>query len=55
MAPEYQHHKMISRKNDVFSLGVTMIEVMAGPTGYDEFCQTGDVKKFIDQVWETIL
>lgn len=45
MAPEYQHHKMISRKNDVFSLGVTMIEVMAGPTGYDEFCQTGDVKK----------
>ncbi|XP_066361901.1 uncharacterized protein [Miscanthus floridulus] len=50
MAPEYQYRKMISPKNDVFSLGVTMIEVMAGPTGYDEFCQMGDVKQFIDQV-----
>lgn len=50
MPPEYQFKKCISPKYDVFSLGVTIIDVMAGPTtGYYDFCEM-DEKEFIGQV-----
>lgn len=37
MAPEFMSKKEITYKNDVFSLGIIIIEVMAGPSGYEEF------------------
>ncbi|CAM0953448.1 unnamed protein product [Alopecurus aequalis] len=34
MPPEYLHHKRISKKFDVFSLGVIIIKMVAGNTGH---------------------
>ena len=34
LQPEYMEHSVISNKFDIFSLGVVIIKVMAGPQGY---------------------
>ncbi|XP_037423871.1 uncharacterized protein LOC119288343 isoform X4 [Triticum dicoccoides] len=37
MPPEYIETGGISKKHDVFSLGVTIIQIIAGPNGYGEY------------------
>jgi len=37
MPPELINANMISVKNDIFSLGVIIIEIMMGPAGYSQF------------------
>lgn len=54
MPPEHEYKQMISPKNDVFSLGVIIIEVVDGPTGYCNFREMDDVIKFIHLVREKI-
>ncbi|KAI4968801.1 hypothetical protein ZWY2020_046131 [Hordeum vulgare] len=36
LPPEYINHHVISNKLDIFSLGVIIIKIMAGPTGYSK-------------------
>ncbi|VAI68385.1 unnamed protein product [Triticum turgidum subsp. durum] len=51
MPPEYINGQIISPKFDVFSLGVIIIQVMAGKEGYFN-CQDTHPKDFIDHVLE---
>ena len=50
MPPEFRLKNQISPKNDVYSLGVIIIDILAGHTGYLEFREMVDVKPFIEQV-----
>ncbi|XP_048547393.1 uncharacterized protein LOC125526816 [Triticum urartu] len=34
LPPEFIHHRIISNKLDIFSLGVVVIKIIAGPTGH---------------------
>jgi hypothetical protein len=36
MPPEFIHRGAISNKFDIFSLGVIIIKIMAGPTGHEQ-------------------
>ncbi|KAJ1264538.1 hypothetical protein BS78_08G008800 [Paspalum vaginatum] len=49
MPPESHHQKIISREHDVFSLGVTIIDVTAGLTAYESYVQQMDTKEFVEQ------
>ncbi|CAM0948417.1 unnamed protein product [Alopecurus aequalis] len=49
MAPEYWHENKISPKNDVYSLGIIIIQIISGYTGYTQLGQTEDVVGFIEQ------
>ncbi|KAG2557098.1 hypothetical protein PVAP13_8NG091500 [Panicum virgatum] len=48
--PEYIDTGEISRKFDIFSLGVIMIRIVSGPEGYPK-CLDMSSDKFIDQNW----
>jgi len=48
--PEYVDMGKITKKFDVFSLGVTMIKVLAGPDGYSTYSDMSDSQNFIDLV-----
>ena len=50
MAAEFRLKKQVSTKNDVYSLGVVIIEILAGKRGYMEFCDMDDVTPFIELV-----
>ncbi|XP_044443855.1 uncharacterized protein [Triticum aestivum] len=52
MAPEFKSKRVISPKNDVYSLGIIIIEIMAGRIGYKIFSAMGDDPQelFIEQV-----
>nr|ADH59449.1 Tsn1 [Triticum turgidum subsp. dicoccum]ADH59450.1 Tsn1 [Triticum turgidum subsp. dicoccum] len=58
MPPEFIKDGKISVKNDVFSLGIVIIEIMAGPMGYSEFSEMGSGAQFVKEVltnWSTII
>ncbi|CAM0948536.1 unnamed protein product [Alopecurus aequalis] len=58
MPPEFMKQGIISSKNDVFSLGVVIIEIMAGPMGYSDFSEMGDGAQFMQEVltnWSTVI
>ncbi|CAM0958579.1 unnamed protein product [Alopecurus aequalis] len=58
MPPESINQHIISPKNDVFSLGVVIIEIMKGPMGYSQFQEMGDVTQFISEVladWRNVI
>ena len=38
MPPEYIGYHLMTPKNDVFSLGVTIFHMMVGEKGYTEYC-----------------
>lgn len=40
MPPEYIAVNKVSSKNDIFSLGVIIIEIVMGPTGYSKCPET---------------
>ena len=52
LPPEYRNGGKISEKNDVFSLGVVMIDIMEGPEGYSLFYEMGatDFKEQVTKV-----
>ena len=54
MPPEYRNGGNISEKNDVFSLGVVMIDIMEGPEGYSLFRENGE-SFFKQKVRKTLL
>jgi serine/threonine protein kinase len=47
--PEYIEHAYVSNKFDLFSLGVVMIELIAGSEGYNKAYKTPS-QEFIDHV-----
>lgn len=49
MPPEYIERRHISMKFDVFSLGVIIIEIMAGPSGRSTSAEMSP-QQFIDTV-----
>jgi serine/threonine protein kinase len=49
LPPEYIHYGRISAKNDIFSLGVVMIKIIAGPRGHTKSDEMPP-QEFIDQV-----
>ncbi|XP_071684953.1 cysteine-rich receptor-like protein kinase 4 [Lolium perenne] len=50
MPPEFSSHSNVNEKYDVYSLGIIIIQIMAGHSGYNEFREKGDVKQLIDLV-----
>uniref|UniRef100_A0ACD5VIS2 Uncharacterized protein n=1 Tax=Avena sativa TaxID=4498 RepID=A0ACD5VIS2_AVESA len=52
MPPEYMHRRQISSKFDVFSLGVIIIEIIAGPEGYYYYKCVMSPQEFINHVTE---
>ena len=54
MPPEYRNGGKISEKNDVFSLGVVMIDIMEGPEGYSLFHEMGETQ-FKEEVRKILL
>ncbi|KAF7062945.1 hypothetical protein CFC21_069485 [Triticum aestivum] len=58
MPPEFINDGEISNKNDVFSFGVVMIEIMTGPTGYSNSTGVPDVAQLTQEVltrWSTTI
>ncbi|KAM3345632.1 hypothetical protein ACQJBY_020235 [Aegilops geniculata] len=49
LPPEFIHHRIISNKLDIFSLGVVVIKIIAGPTGH---CRSAEMtsEQFIEIV-----
>lgn len=47
--PEYIDKMSISKKYDIFSLGVVMIKIVAGPQALNRYCAM-DRDEFIDAV-----
>jgi len=55
MAPEFRKEGNISSKNDVFSLGVVMIEIMTGwPTDYSSSLEMGDMAQLRQKVMKNV-
>jgi serine/threonine protein kinase len=50
MPPEFSSHNGVNEKYDVYSLGIIIIQIMAGHSGFSEFREKGDVKQLIDLV-----
>jgi serine/threonine protein kinase len=51
LPPEYIESNLISKKFDIFSLGVVIIKIMTGPTGYSK-CSDMSPQQFIEIVHE---
>jgi hypothetical protein len=49
LPPEYINRHVISNKFDIFSLGVIIIKIIAGPMGYSRSADMSS-QKFIDLV-----
>ena len=50
MPPEFMSKKQISPKNDIYSLGVIIIEIMSGRNGISELREMDDATPFIEMV-----
>ncbi|KAG8090156.1 hypothetical protein GUJ93_ZPchr0011g28075 [Zizania palustris] len=50
MPPEYIKKRQISNKYDIFSLGVIIIQIIAGPDGFSKYGDTSSQEKFIELV-----
>lgn len=48
MAPEYLFRRVVSKKLDIFSFGVVMTMIIAGPSGHTKYAEMQ--REFIDQV-----
>ena len=54
MPPEYLYGNVVSKKFDIFSLGVVMTKIIAGPSGHTK-CAEMKHREFLDQVRELSL
>ncbi|KAM0848692.1 hypothetical protein ACQ4PT_054217 [Festuca glaucescens] len=52
MAPEYLFKGLISNKVDVFSMGVVIIEIIAGPKFQKRSAEMSSDQEFLDQVYQ---
>ncbi|KAJ1256764.1 hypothetical protein BS78_K312900 [Paspalum vaginatum] len=50
MPPEYMSKRQISNKNDIYSLGIIIIEIMTGPMGYTKYGETESPQEFMETV-----
>ncbi|XP_066165395.1 uncharacterized protein [Oryza sativa Japonica Group] len=50
MAPEYLAQRKISNKNDIFSLGIIIIQIMVGHKGYSKYGEMSSTQQFVDLV-----
>uniref|UniRef100_A0ACD5ZFE9 Uncharacterized protein n=1 Tax=Avena sativa TaxID=4498 RepID=A0ACD5ZFE9_AVESA len=50
MPPEFLKNRHVSEKYDVYSLGIIIIQIIAGRTGYSEFSEMEDAPRFIELV-----
>ncbi|XBI78612.1 hypothetical protein VPH35_088270 [Triticum aestivum] len=50
MPPEFIKDAYIAHKNDVFSLGLVMIEIIKGSSGYSGYIETDEVGQFTQKV-----
>lgn len=48
--PEYVDTGKITKKFDVFSLGVIIIKILAGPDGYSTYSDMSNSRDFIELV-----
>ncbi|XP_062182481.1 cysteine-rich receptor-like protein kinase 44 [Phragmites australis] len=51
MPPEFIERNIVSNKNDIFSLGVVILEIVTGPTGYSKSNEMSS-EEFIDLAQE---
>jgi len=51
LPPEYIEKGVVSNKLDIFSLGVIIIKIISGPTGYTQ-CAEMPSKQFVELVRE---
>uniref|UniRef100_A0ACD5W617 Uncharacterized protein n=1 Tax=Avena sativa TaxID=4498 RepID=A0ACD5W617_AVESA len=51
MPPEYLHYLLVSNKVDIFSMGVVITKIIAGPDGPKRIAETSN-QEFLDQVYE---
>jgi serine/threonine protein kinase len=49
LPPEYIERNIISNKLDIFSLGVIIIKIITGPSGYNQFADMAS-KQFVELV-----
>lgn len=49
MPPEYINNRMVTPKNDVFSLGVIIFRLMAGENGYNDYCDSRYSQQFLEK------
>nr|XP_051197745.1 cysteine-rich receptor-like protein kinase 6 isoform X3 [Lolium perenne] len=51
--PEFMDHRIISNKFDIFSLGVVIIKMMAGPDGHSESTEmsSDEFTKLVQEYW----
>lgn len=54
LPPEYIEKKLISKKLDIFSMGVIIIKIMTGDTGYHK-CAKMSSEEFINLVSEFVI
>ena len=54
MPPEYVNEGKISSKNDVFSLGLVMIEIMTALAGHSNYVEVDNVAQLMQQVRSNI-
>ncbi|XP_048527340.1 cysteine-rich receptor-like protein kinase 44 [Triticum urartu] len=52
MPPEFIDKRRITKKYDVFSVGVIILQVMAGAQGYNNCCEMSSPQQFIELVHE---
>ena len=50
--PEFVDMGKITKKFDVFSLGVIIIKILTGSDGYSTYSDMSSSQDFIDLVWE---
>lgn len=50
MPPEFIDQGKITKKFDVFSLGVIIIQIIAGIDGYRQCCDMSSTQEFVDYV-----
>ncbi|CAM0958593.1 unnamed protein product [Alopecurus aequalis] len=58
MPPEFIDKRRITKKYDVFSVGVIVLKIIAGPEGYTNCCEMSSPQHFIQDVhekWKTRL
>jgi serine/threonine protein kinase len=55
MPPEFSMHGEVSEKFDVYSLGIIILQIIAGHDDYSTFRKTGDATQLIDLVREVFI
>jgi len=55
MAPEYMWKRQISNKNDIFSLGIIIIQIITGLEGFKKYAEMSSPEQFVELVRKNCL